>query len=54
MTCDEVSEFENRPFFADAVRLRKWDDAAKVAGLGTPPLDHFAPYIHRVSLVAMP
>lgn len=54
MTSDEVSEFEKRQFFADAVRLRKWDDAAKVVGLDTPRLDHFASYVHRVSLVAMP
>ncbi len=54
MSDDEVSEFENSPFFADAVRLRRWDDAAKIAGLETPPLDHFAPYVHRVSTVAMP
>ena len=54
MTSDEVSEFEKRQFFADAVRLRKWDDAAKVVGLDTPRLDHFASYVHSVSLVAMP
>lgn len=51
---DEVGKFERRPFFADAVRLRKWDDAAKVVGLDTPGLDHFSSYVQRVSLVAMP
>jgi len=25
----------------DAIRLRRWDDQAKVPGLATPPLDHF-------------
>ena len=50
MTGEEVSVFEKRPFFADAVRLRRWDDAAKIVGAETPPLDHFAPYIHRVAL----
>jgi len=49
-----VGKFERRPFFADAVRLRKWDDAAKVVGLDTPGLDHFSSYVQRVSLVAMP
>jgi predicted HD phosphohydrolase len=54
MSGDEVGEFEGRPFFADAVRLRKWDDAAKVVGLNTPPLDHYGVYVGRVSRVTMP
>ena len=54
MSGDEVSEFERRRFFADAVRLRKWDDAAKVVGLKPPPLDHFGTYIGRVSQVTTP
>jgi phosphonate degradation associated HDIG domain protein len=54
MSGDEVGEFERRPFHADAVRLRKWDDAAKVVDLETPPLDHFGSYVERVSAVAMP
>lgn len=52
MSGDDVREFEQRPYFADAVRLRKWDDAAKVVGLETPPLDHFATYVNNVSLSA--
>ena len=36
MSADEVAQFESRPYFADAVRLRRWDDAAKVVGLVTP------------------
>ena len=54
MSGDEVGEFEGRPFFADAVRLRKWDDAAKVVGSNTPPLDHYGMYVGRVSRVTMP
>ena len=46
MTPDEVKQFETRPFFQDAVRLRRWDDAAKVVGMATPELDHFARYLH--------
>lgn len=45
MTDDEVARFESRPHFQDAVRLRRWDDAAKVVGLVTPRLEHFARYI---------
>jgi phosphonate degradation associated HDIG domain protein len=54
MSGDEVSEFGRRSFFADAVRLRKWDDAAKVVGMKTPPLEHFGSYIGCASLVTTP
>jgi [1-hydroxy-2-(trimethylamino)ethyl]phosphonate dioxygenase len=45
MTPDEVMQFETRPYFQDAVRLRRWDDAAKVVDMATPELDHFASYL---------
>jgi phosphonate degradation associated HDIG domain protein len=45
MSSDEVTEFESRPFYTDAVRLRHWDDRAKVVAMITPPLEHFAEYI---------
>ncbi len=48
MSPDERLQFEQHPYFEDAVRLRKWDDAAKVAGLKTPTLDHFVSYLQRV------
>lgn len=41
----EREEFESSVYCAAAVRLRRWDDAAKVVGLATPPLEHFAQYI---------
>jgi phosphonate degradation associated HDIG domain protein len=34
--------FIKAPHAADAVRLRRWDEAAKVAGLATPDLAHYA------------
>jgi predicted HD phosphohydrolase len=40
-TAAEVKEFERQPFFADAVRLRHWDDEAKVVGLDVPSFDHY-------------
>ncbi len=49
MSSDAVIEFEQHPFFADAVRLRRWDDRAKVAGMVTPPLESYAKYINGVS-----
>jgi len=36
-----AAEFLALPFAVDAVRLRRWDDLAKVPGRGTPTLEHF-------------
>ncbi len=41
----EAREFEASPFARDAVRLRRYDDAAKVAGAATPDLDHYRPLL---------
>jgi phosphonate degradation associated HDIG domain protein len=41
----EVAEFEASPFAEDAVRLRRWDDVGKVAGLETPDLEHYRPVL---------
>jgi predicted HD phosphohydrolase len=38
MTEAERVTFEENPSFADAVRLRRWDDTAKVMGLNAPTL----------------
>lgn len=45
MSTDEVSEFEAHPQFERAVRLRRWDDAAKVPNLVTPSLASFAQHL---------
>jgi phosphonate degradation associated HDIG domain protein len=37
----EAARFAGERFSADAVRLRRWDDLAKVPGQGTPSLDHY-------------
>lgn len=37
----EVAEFDTSPYAADAVRLRRWDDVGKIAGLDTPDLEHY-------------
>jgi gamma-butyrobetaine dioxygenase len=37
----EVGAFEESPYAEDAVRLRRWDDIGKVAGLETPELEHY-------------
>ena len=36
MSPEEVREFETNPHFADAVRLRRWDDAAKIEDWNVP------------------
>ncbi len=41
----EVAEYESSPFAQDAVRLRRYDDIGKVAGLETPDLEHYRPVL---------
>jgi predicted HD phosphohydrolase len=38
----QVREWAAQEWWSDAVRLRRWDDAAKVAGLDVPGLDAYA------------
>jgi [1-hydroxy-2-(trimethylamino)ethyl]phosphonate dioxygenase len=45
-----VKEFERRPYFAEGIRLRRWDDRAKVPSLEAPSLDHFLSYVEEVQL----
>jgi phosphonate degradation associated HDIG domain protein len=40
-TPEEAARFERTRGFADAVRLRRYDDLAKVAGASTRPLEFF-------------
>lgn len=42
---DEQLGLETRAWFVDAVRLRRWDDAAKVPGAICPPLIEYAPLL---------
>jgi len=37
----EARSFEQAPFAQDAVRLRRWDDLAKAAGLQVPGVNHY-------------
>jgi phosphonate degradation associated HDIG domain protein len=41
----EVEAFERSPYAQDAVRLRRWDDVGKIAGLETPDLEHYRPVL---------
>jgi [1-hydroxy-2-(trimethylamino)ethyl]phosphonate dioxygenase len=53
MNAEERASFESNPSHHDAVRLRHWDDTAKVPGLEVPGLDHYRDRLEsavRVSL----
>jgi [1-hydroxy-2-(trimethylamino)ethyl]phosphonate dioxygenase len=50
MSEEEVAAFGAIAQAADAVRLRRFDERAKVRGLETPPVEHFLPYVARCLL----
>lgn len=50
MTEEEVDRFDRNPFAQDAVRLRRWDDTAKVPDFATPALTHFTLYLRQVAV----
>jgi phosphonate degradation associated HDIG domain protein len=47
MSPAEVATFSALPGSVAAVRLRRFDEQAKVKGLVTPPVDHFMPHVAR-------
>lgn len=46
---DEVRAFEARPFADAAVQLRRWDDAAKVAGAATATFADYRPLLESLT-----
>ena len=48
MSAAEVAQFRTNPYHEEAVRVRRWDEAGKVAGMTTPPFRHYAPLLQRV------
>jgi len=50
MSANEVGQFEREHFCQEALRVRRWDDQSKVAGLKTPTLIDYAALIERVAL----
>jgi phosphonate degradation associated HDIG domain protein len=38
---EEMQAFLAKPYASEAMRLRRWDDCAKVGGAATPPLAHY-------------
>ena len=47
MSEEEVAAFRVLPHAAAAVRLRRYDDRAKIKDLPTPPVSHFMEYLAR-------
>ncbi|MGH8131977.1 MAG: HD domain-containing protein [Steroidobacteraceae bacterium] len=51
MSASEIAQFEGEHYFRQAVRVRRWDDQGKVAGLKTPPLTE---YLALIEMQAVP
>jgi phosphonate degradation associated HDIG domain protein len=47
-TPDQARKFTEAPFAEDAIRLRRWDDAGKVANAVIPPLESYADLLARL------
>ena len=47
MSKAEVAAFNRLPQGAAAIQLRRFDEAAKVRDLATPPVEHFLPQVRR-------
>jgi predicted HD phosphohydrolase len=45
MAADEIARHAAHPWLADALRLRRWDDRAKVVGKPTAPLESWEPLL---------
>jgi phosphonate degradation associated HDIG domain protein len=48
MSSIETARFETEPYYLDAVRVRRWDDAGKVAGLVTASIGDYRELIETV------
>ena len=46
----EAAAFAAEPYAAEAVQLRRWDEAAKREDAATPTLDHFAWHIRAAAI----
>ena len=49
-TREEAEAFLAKPFAPNALRVRRWDDAAKVAGEKTPPLGYYLDIASRCAI----
>lgn len=49
MNAQEIALFEKEPYHREAVRVRRWDDQGKVAGLQTAALEDYARLIETLA-----
>jgi predicted HD phosphohydrolase len=49
MSPAEVAVFEAEPYRREAILVRQWDDAGKIAGLRTPDFNHYRVLIDRLA-----
>jgi phosphonate degradation associated HDIG domain protein len=49
MEAEERNCFETSPSYRDAIRLRRWDDTAKVPGLTVPGLNHYRDHLEAAA-----
>lgn len=47
MSESQAAHFEKHPHFEAAIRLRRFDEIAKVPGLETPPIEHYRPHLEQ-------
>lgn len=45
----ECRTFETHPFFKEAIRLRRYDDAGKQPGMATPDIDHYVAILNMAT-----
>lgn len=50
MSPKEQQDFTTGEYWQDSVRLRRWDDLAKVIDLQTPDLQHYLPMVQQVAI----
>jgi [1-hydroxy-2-(trimethylamino)ethyl]phosphonate dioxygenase len=54
MAVEEAVGFERMPAAADAIALRRWDDAGKVLGAETAPLERYRALLDHVTVSRIP
>ena len=54
MTRDEAAEFEDRPYWREAVEIRRWDDDAKVPDRQVPGFADYRDRVLTLVLLASP
>jgi phosphonate degradation associated HDIG domain protein len=51
MRAEEIAQFEREPHHLEAIRVRRWDDQGKVAGLKTAAFADYAAMFERLAVV---